>query len=314
MNKPHSVYTIDRSPGNMAHDADGNPDHPYMAHDADRSADDPYMAADTKVVQPHASTRPGADSPPITSIATRFGAAAQHYDAHAHVQREVAVRLADKIADLPRPARPKVLEIGCGTGLLTQALAQRLGAADWTITDISPQMLAVAQSGPALPGTARFQVVDGEHPDSLNGGYDIVCSSLAVQWFTDLNNGLARLSGLLKPGGYLVVATLAQETFHEWRTAHQALGLTPATPSYPTNHLIGASLTDMCGGVHSEPYVYRHENGLAFLRDLKHIGATTPAPGHIPLSARQLRQVLQQFDRSGATSTYQVAYGIWKKP
>lgn len=253
------------------------------------------------------------NDPRTRRIADRFGQAAHSYDAHARLQREVAGRLVDLIAGLPRPRRPRVLEIGCGTGLLTRALAQRLGPADWTITDISPHMLAVAQSWPAPPGKARFLVADGEHPAGLEPGYDLVCSSLAVQWFADLNSGLARLAGLVNQGGHLAIATLAHDTFYEWRAAHRALGLKPATPSYPASRDIGASLPHMAGAVHCERHIHQHKNGLAFLHSLKHIGATMPAPGHTPLSASQLRRVLGEFDRAGATSTYQVAYGIWRK-
>lgn len=158
-------------------------------------------------------------------VGARFGAAAARYDEHAPAQRITAGRLADAIGRLPLPPRPRILEIGCGTGLLTRALAARLGPADWTVTDISPAMLARARQGPPLPGTARYQVLDGEHPGDLPGGYDLICSSLAVQWFADLNGGLGRLAGLLAPGGHLAVATLAEGTFEEWRAAHDAVGL-----------------------------------------------------------------------------------------
>ena len=77
-------------------------------------------------------------------------------------------------------------------------------------------MLAQARRGPPLPGAARYQVLDGEHPDGLPGGYDLICSSLAVQWFSDLNAGLGRLAGLLAPGGCLAVATLAAQFFVDW--------------------------------------------------------------------------------------------------
>jgi len=249
-----------------------------------------------------------------TRIGERFGAAADQYDAHAPAQRITAERLADDILRLPLPPNPRILEIGCGTGLLTQALAARLGPADWTITDISPAMLARAQQGPALPGRARYQVLDGEHPDGLPGGYDLICSSLAVQWFTDLNAGLGRLAALLAPGGHLAVATLAADTFAEWRAAHRAVGLAAATPHYPAAHAIRPASGNLAGGVHSERLIQQHPDGLHFLQALKGIGATTPAPGRAPLGAAALRRVLAQFNQQGATVTYHLAYGMWKNP
>ena len=73
-------------------------------------------------------------------------------------------RLAEDIARLDLPPRPRILEIGCGTGLLTRELARRLGPADWMLTDISPAMLEIARLGPAPQGSVRYAALDGEHP------------------------------------------------------------------------------------------------------------------------------------------------------
>ena len=83
------------------------------------------------------------------AIGARFGRAAARYEAHAPAQRAAARRLAEDIARLDLPPRPRILEIGCGTGLLTRELARRLGPADWMLTDISPAMLEIARLGPA---------------------------------------------------------------------------------------------------------------------------------------------------------------------
>ena len=248
-----------------------------------------------------------------TRIGARFGAAAARYEDHAAIQRIAAERLAGDIALLPLPPHPRILEIGCGTGLLTQALARRLGPADWTVTDISPAMLAAAERGAALPGLARYRLLDGEHPDGLDGGYDLICSSLAVQWFSDLNAGLTRLAGLLAPGGHLAVATLAADTFDEWREAHRAAGLAAGTPPYPPVRAIRPAMADLMGGVRGERLIQNHPDGLHFLRSLKGIGATKTAPGRPPLGAAGLRRVLAAFDEQGATVTYHLAYGMWKK-
>ncbi|CCD03423.1 methyltransferase domain-containing protein, partial [Azospirillum baldaniorum] len=76
--------------------------------------------------------------PRKAAIAAAFGKAAPRYEEHAAVQRVAAERLAERVARLPLPPRPRVLEIGCGTGFLSRALRERIGPADWLFTDLSP--------------------------------------------------------------------------------------------------------------------------------------------------------------------------------
>ncbi len=52
------------------------------------------------------------------------------YDEHARVQRHIADRLALRIAALSMPRKPRILEIGCGTGFLTDALSKLIPDGD----------------------------------------------------------------------------------------------------------------------------------------------------------------------------------------
>lgn len=245
-------------------------------------------------------------------IARRFNGSAARYDQHASVQQHAARELAQRIARLPLPPRPRILEIGCGTGLLTRELAGLLGPASWTLTDISPAMLSQARRH--FPGDSQqFLAMDGEYPSGLTGHFDLICSSLAVQWFDDLNSGLARLAAYLAPGGWLAFNTLAAGTFREWRAAHEQLGWQAGTRSYPPAAHIGRSLP-FSGHLVTESLRVAHTGGLSFLRGLKAIGATCPASHHTPLSASQLRAVLQRFDKEHQSVSYEIAYGAWRRP
>ncbi len=233
-------------------------------------------------------------------------AAASGYDGNARVQREVARRLAARIAGLQLRAAPRVLEIGCGTGFLTQALADTDLGGEWLVTDIAPEMVERCRSrfvGTGQPAALRFAVLDGERGTPSGGPFDLICSSLAVQWFDDTPAALARMAGWLAPGGHLVVTTLGPGSFAEWRAAHAAEGIAPGTPAFaPVEHfaaLPGASIEVEC---HAE----RHESPRAFLHALKAIGAGTSHPGHRPLAPGRLRRVMTRFAQSGCEVTYEV--------
>ena len=62
----------------------------------------------------------------------------------------------------------------------------------------------------------------------------------------------------------------------------------------------------------AERLVQQHRDGLHFLQDLKGIGATAAAPATSRWARRRCR-VLATFNEQGASVTYHLAYGMWKK-
>lgn len=245
-------------------------------------------------------------------IGRAFGAAAVHYDDHAAIQRKVAATLADLLARQPVPSlrageRLRLLEIGCGTGALTRAVRGLFPDAEIIATDIAPEMIAIAGRGGDIG--AHFHVMDGEAPDFDGPLFDFIVSSLAFQWFADLPRALDRLTGLLRPGGSLMFATMARNSFTEWRAAHECHGLVAGTPLYPDVEVLRAMLAGHADAfLFDEEYVLDFGGARGLLAHLKGIGATVPVEGRTPLSAGQLRQVMRSHDRGGGRCTYHVAY------
>lgn len=251
-------------------------------------------------------------------IGRAFGSAADHYDDHAGVQRLVARTLADLLARQPLPAlrggdRLRILEIGCGTGALTRAVRALFPEAEIIATDLAPEMVALAARGGDVG--AQFLVMDGEAPAFDGPWFDLIISSLAFQWFTDLPRALDRLAGLLRPGGSLMFATMARRSFVEWRAAHEVHGLRAGTPLYPTLGELRALLARHEDAfLFDEDYVQDFGGARGLLAHLKGIGATVPVEGRTPLSAGQLRQVMRSYDEGGGRCTYHVAYARVTRP
>lgn len=237
-------------------------------------------------------------------ITKAFSASASGYDAAADVQWLVAQRMAARIEDRPFPRNPRVLEIGCGTGFLSARLAEAFPQSELVLTDIAGSMLERCRA--RVGDGPHYKVMDGETPQGLEGKFDLIASSLAVQWFVDLKAGLTRLADLLAPGGRMMFATLGRKTFAEWRATHAALGLDCGTPVYH-----GAEDFPWPDGyehvIEEEVIMQPYADGTDFVRSLKALGAGEPAPGHHPLSPGSFRKVLAHLE-NGFDASYHILY------
>ncbi|MBS1102516.1 methyltransferase domain-containing protein [Gluconobacter sp. Dm-62] len=258
----------------------------------------------------------GADAPENilrrNSIATRFDAA-ESYDAAAHIQRRCATALMERIrtatADHP-PA--SILEFGCGTGFLTARLADHFPEASLLATDLAPGMIGRAKQHLAEKAI-RFHVMDAEHPD-ISGPFDLIASSLCLQWFSSRRDGLKRLCNLLAPQGRLMVTTLLQGSLEEWKQACLAENAPCGVPDYPSAQTVETEWP--MSGVGSWEVLTLHDpvdSARAFLRGLRQIGASLPRHDSTPASTAALRRSMQHFDRTHSSVTYQIGIGTFVK-
>jgi len=225
---------------------------------------------------------------------------AHDYDRHATVQNVVARKLAQRILALSLPSDAQVLEIGCGTGFLGAGLVGQLPYRHYWMTDVAPGMVDRARRRFAGSMRIDFAEMDGADP-TIEGPFDLICSSLAMQWLPDLSGAVTRLRGLLSPQGKLAFTTLAAGSFAQWRAAYG--DDMPGTPDYPSTDRLRTLGLD----VTVETIDQRYQSARDFLAALKAIGAGTPRPGYQALPPSLLRKIMGRFDAGDRNVRYVIA-------
>lgn len=241
------------------------------------------------------------------NVVRNFDDQAKFYDRENQVQKLVAETLA---VDLPSGKEAEkvenILEIGCGTGSMTQLLFEKYENKNICISDISPSMLVHAQTNAqdiaAEHGhTVRWAVFDAENPPvNMTGTYDLIVANMVFQWLEDTQVGIDRLRTLLRPGGRIVYSTLGADSFAEWKSVLCEMDLPIGILDFKTPK-----------DVYKEEFLIKsYDDSYAFLHAIKDIGAGEARKGYSPLAIKDMREACAKFDGRYDTSvTWHVLYG-----
>lgn len=133
---------------------------------------------------------------------TRFdGGIPENYDRH--LGPILFEDYAEDIARRAAASKPgRVLELACGTGIVTRRLRDRLDAQTELIaTDLSDGMLAIAREKFDASEKVQFQVADAMDLPFDDDTFDAVVCQFGVMFFPDKEASCREVRRLLKPGG-----------------------------------------------------------------------------------------------------------------
>jgi demethylmenaquinone methyltransferase / 2-methoxy-6-polyprenyl-1,4-benzoquinol methylase len=136
-----------------------------------------------------------------------FGVIAKRYDLLNHVlsgnvdkrwRRIVATRVRERLSS----SNPRILDVACGTGDLSLTLFEITGAGV-VGTDFCRPMLDIAAG--KMSGRIRFIEGDALDLPFRDGTFDVVTIAFGLRNLANVESGLAELSRVLKPGGWVAV-------------------------------------------------------------------------------------------------------------
>jgi tRNA (cmo5U34)-methyltransferase len=150
------------------------------------------MAVKTEQVQDHFR----AQAPAYPELMQRL---IPHYD----LQREVMVSLMPSDRTLPL----RILDLGCGPGLMASRLLEEFPRAQLTLFDLTVEMIDRCKARLGATSRVLFRVGDFREED-FGSGYDLILASLSLHHATlDERPSLAgRLFRGLGPAGQLITA------------------------------------------------------------------------------------------------------------
>ena len=254
-----------------------------------------------------------------SSVTHRFSRAAATYDSSVGVQAMVAGAVADmfkKIGPFDR-----VLEVGCGSGLLTEKACHgpTLSGAEFIALDISKEMLTRTQRKLHAQCPAQWIHRDflAYEPKAL---FDCIISSSALHWILPLEQAIGQCRRLLSQRGQLVFGMMIAGTLAELHGARRHIAPSqPVKDPLPQDEEIEEMLTSNGFSIKAHRIAtYREEFSSAetFLKTLHNRGVTGGGISHGDrlLSRKEMKDLTRWYnlhyrtESGGVFATYQVLF------
>ena len=250
-------------------------------------------------------------------IRESFNRRADTYDNYAIIQKEVAGRIFDRLSGIK--IKPKsILDLGCGTGSLTQKISTLYPDAKIVPLDFSEEMLRICRSKVSKVNPI---CADIENIPIIESRFDLIISSLTFHWATDLYSTFLKIHKLLKDDGCFLFSSIGPDTLLELREVLSKIDKQDRVNRFIDMHHYGDALLKIGFSdpvVDNEKIIVEYQSFSDVLKSLKKIGANTVEKiADKKLTRTDYQSALDGYsmnENSNYPVTYEVLYGLaWKK-
>jgi ubiquinone/menaquinone biosynthesis C-methylase UbiE len=152
-----------------------------------------------------------------TLLKNTFDAVADGYDASAlRFFATAAAHMADRLS---LRGDDRVLDVACGTGHVTLALARRLGRGRVTAVDFSAGMLAQARRKAEGAGLSNIDFVERDMEAlDWSAAFDAAVCAFGLFFVEDMDAQLRRIGRAVRPGGRVMISNFTEDYMEPLRS------------------------------------------------------------------------------------------------
>jgi malonyl-CoA O-methyltransferase len=246
----------------------------------------------------------------LNKIKISFNKASKSYDSVANIQQEAADFLVSKIIAMYDMGPKNILDLGAGTGYVTEKLLSNFPESAFYINDLSENMLDICKVKFAQYHNFHYLPGDMLQLSANNDYYEYIVSNFAFQWLEDWRYAIKIFHA--KNSRIFAFSILLDGTFDEWEnmlSKYQNINLL----SYPKKQ----DMIDFCQQITQNDQKFdfwlmdkssSFPSALDFVRYLKLLGANSSKNGGVDIGI--FRKLLTEQTES-FNVTYKIFFGIF---